>query len=83
MKKYFEHEIKVKYLDGLFTKSSDWDWFVEYVIENFEFKFDITSYDDYKLGFHEIRKVFDYLIRINEYHDLIKALYLVTMELKD
>ena len=71
MKKYFEHKIKVKYLDALFTKSEEWDWFVKYIVENFDLSFDITSYGDYKASIHEIKSVFDYLIRINEYCNLI------------
>ena len=30
-KNYFEHEINVKYIDGILCKSTDWSWYIKYI----------------------------------------------------
>ena len=70
MKKYIEHETKVKYVDGLLSKSQDWEWFLDYLTANFEYNIPINSYEEFKAGFAEISEVFECLIKINKIFDL-------------
>ena len=70
LKKYIEHETKVKYVDGLLSKSQDWEWFIDYLTANFEYNIPINSYEEFKAGFAEISEVFECLIKINKIFDL-------------
>ena len=72
MKNYFEHEIKVKYVDGILSKSTDWDWYIKYVQENFEPDFSVHSNYDFLCKFSHIKDLFEHLNRIHELVDLLK-----------
>ena len=71
-KNYFEHEIQVKYVDNLLSKSTDWNWFIDYLEENFEVDFTIANSTDFFNVFSEIKDVFVHLNKIHEIVDDIK-----------
>lgn len=64
---YFEHEQKVKYIDGILAKSQDWDWLIEYIENNFEIDFSMNSFDSFRSIYFEIDDIFGYFNSINEY----------------
>lgn len=35
MKNYFEHEVKVKFFDGILEHSGEWQWFINYIEKEF------------------------------------------------
>lgn len=80
MKNYFEHEIKVKYIDGLLCKSTDWSWFIEYIQENFEPDILVYTANDFIPQFSRIKDIFDHLSRI---HELVDSLEIRIEWLKD
>lgn len=47
MKNYFEHDVRVEYIEGLLNHSQDWEWFVRYIEENYDLE-DISSWDEYR-----------------------------------
>ncbi len=71
-KNYFEHEIQVKYVDNLLSKSTDWNWFIDYLEENFEVDFTIANSTDFFNVFSEVKDVFVHLNKIHEIVDDIK-----------
>ena len=46
-KNYLEHEIHVKFVDGILEQSQNWQWFIEYIEDNYNLS-DIKSYIDYQ-----------------------------------
>lgn len=66
MKNYIEHEIKVKYIEGLLNKSKEWQWYINYLEEKFEVNFSMNSFSDFKSILIEVKEVFESLIKINE-----------------
>lgn len=63
LKNYFEHKDKVKYVDGLLANSQDWDWFVKYVEENYDFK-DINDWMAFKGSY--LQDIFSKCVKIFE-----------------
>lgn len=63
---FFEHEIKVRIVDGILEQSQEWEWFIKYVEEHFEFDKNIKSFADFLNKYRDISDVFVYLTRINE-----------------
>lgn len=62
MKNYIEHEILIKYQEGILSQSQDWQWFIDNIEENYDFK-DINTYKEY-LDRMEYEKLYGYFIRI-------------------
>ncbi|MBQ9849784.1 MAG: hypothetical protein IJO36_03705 [Clostridia bacterium] len=71
MKNYFDHEIKVKYIDGILSKNTDWIWYIKYVQENFEPDFSVHSNYDFLCKFSHIKDLFEHL---NKIHELVASL---------
>lgn len=69
MKNYFEHEVKVKIQESLLSKSSDWQWLINYIQDNFELD-DIYDMDSYEKRYSSLSDVYNYFIRITDYIDL-------------
>lgn len=46
-KNYLDHEIYVKFVDGLLEQSQNWQWFIEYIEDNYNLS-DISSYIEYQ-----------------------------------
>lgn len=46
-KNYLDHEIHVKFVDGILEQSQNWQWFIEYIEDNYNLS-DISSYTEYQ-----------------------------------
>lgn len=46
-KNYLDHEIHVKFVEGILEQSQSWQWFIEYIENNYDLS-DISSYIEYK-----------------------------------
>ena len=64
---YFEHEQKVRYVEGILSKSLDWDWLINYIEQNFSVDLTINAFDDFFRVYTEIADVFRYFNSINKY----------------
>lgn len=65
-KNYFDHEIEVKYVEGILNKNQNWDWYIDYVENNFDIDFNIASNNDFDNIFFHVQKIYQHLIKINE-----------------
>lgn len=94
MSNYIEHEQKVKYIDGILNKSTDWQWFIDYIEKEFEIDFSLFSFDDFNSIYFKIHEIFESLNKINEivegnfivrkdWLDIINQLSLYYLGLKD
>ena len=70
-KNYFEHKTEVKYVDNLLSKSTDWDWYIDYVEENFDIDISIKNSQEFRRVFAEVAPVFQHLIKIHEIIDVL------------
>lgn len=46
-KNYLDHEIHIKFVEGILEQSKSWQWFIEYIENNYDLS-DISSYIEYK-----------------------------------
>ena len=46
-KNYLDHEIHVKFVDGILEQSQNWQWFIEYIEDNYDLS-DVSSYIEYQ-----------------------------------
>lgn len=46
-KNYLEHEIYVKFVDGILEQNQNWQWFIEYIEDNYNLS-DVGSYIEYQ-----------------------------------
>ena len=67
MRNYIKHEILVKYQEGILSQSKDWQWFIDYVEENYDFE-DISTYKEY-LNRNEYEKLYGNFTRIIDIAD--------------
>ena len=67
MRNYIEHEVLVRYQEGILSQSQDWQWFIDYVEENYDWE-DISTYKEY-LNRTEYEKLYGNFIRIIEITD--------------
>ena len=64
MKNYFEHDIKVKFFDGLLELNSEWQWFVDEIEREFKGFKDVSNFEDFMSAFFDVRDVYSYLIKL-------------------
>lgn len=64
-KDYLGHEIKVKLGDGILEHSQNWQWFVEYIEENYNLS-DIDSFCDFNERINPLIHVFHCFLNILE-----------------
>lgn len=64
-KNYLDHDEKVRYIEGLLNKSTDWGWFVSCLEENYEF-LEFNSWKFIIKNFHETRELYQKFIKILE-----------------
>lgn len=64
---YFEHELTVKIMDNILSKSNQWAWFIDYV-EKQEVDFTVSDFQDFFNKHFEINDLFIYLAKIREYY---------------
>ena len=72
-KNYFEHEIQVKYVDNILSKNTDWDWFINYVEENFDIDLTINDSQEFTKKFVEIKTVLEHISKIHEFIDVLNV----------
>lgn len=65
MKNYFEHDVRVEYIEGLLNHSQDWEWFVRYIEENYDLE-DISSWDEYRSKNNYLSEVLSSFVKIIE-----------------
>ena len=46
---YFEHELTVKIMDNILSKSNQWAWFIDYV-EKQEVDFTVSDFQDFLIN---------------------------------
>lgn len=66
---YYDHDIKVKVIDGVLAHDQNWEWFIKHTEETFEVELKGDSMEETLDSFREIRDVFDFLSRIHEICD--------------
>ncbi len=66
---YYEHEIKVKAIENVLSRTQDWDCFFSYTEERFEPNISVNSFQDAIDAFNEVHEVFELLCRIREITD--------------
>lgn len=64
-KNYIDHEINVQIIDGILSRATEWDWFINYVNDNFDLN-DITNWNDFNSKLTRLKKVYAHIIRIIE-----------------
>ena len=65
MKNYFEHDVRVEYIEGLLNHSQDWEWFVRYIEENYDLE-DISSWDEFRSKNNYLSEVLSFFVKIIE-----------------
>ena len=63
---YYEHEIKVKIIDGVLSHEQDWEWFVQHTEETFTVELNGDTLEKALDSFREVREVFYHLSKIHE-----------------
>lgn len=66
MKNYIEHEIEVRFIEGILERSQDWQWFIYYLEENYEPDLSITTFEDFRTNLNMLSDPFSHLVRIDE-----------------
>lgn len=67
-KNYLDHEIHVKFVDGILEQSQNWQWFIEYIEDNYNLS-DIKSYIDYQNRSNYMIRILSKFINILEICD--------------
>ncbi len=60
-----EHEVKVRYVDGLLEKSQEWQWLIDYIEENYDLN-DINNWSDFFTLNRKGRDIYSYFIKVLE-----------------
>lgn len=79
-KNYFEHEINVKYFDGILCKSTDWSWYIKYIQDNFELDFSVQTNSDFINKFSGAKRILEHF---NKIHETVDSLEIEAEWLKD
>ena len=66
---YYEHEIKVKVIDGVLAHEQDWEWFIQHTENTFAVELKGDSLEETLNSLREVREVFYYLSKIHEVTD--------------
>ena len=64
-KNYIEHEVKVKLMDSILNNDRDYQWFLDYLENNFD-NDDIDSWEDFENRYVSFSKIFDYFSKIQK-----------------
>lgn len=65
MSNQIERSIREKYIEHLLKNSQDWEWYIEYIEENFDLSLNVNSFDDFRKSYSILSDVYGSLIRIN------------------
>lgn len=64
-KNYIEHEVKVKLMDSILNNDINYQWFLDYLENNFDYD-DIDSWEDFENRYVSFSKIFDYFSKIQK-----------------
>lgn len=67
-KNYLEHEINVKFVDGILEQSQDWQWFINYIEANYDLS-DIDNFSNFQERCNPLIRIFDNFLKILEVCD--------------
>lgn len=67
-KNYLEHEIYVKFVDGILEQSQNWQWFIEYIEDNYNLS-DVGSYIEYQNRSNSLIRILSNFTKILEICD--------------
>lgn len=67
-KNYLEHEIKVKYVDGVLNRHQGWQWFINYIEENYDLS-DINDYSEFESRQNFLTQILDKFVNILDITD--------------
>lgn len=62
---YIEHEVKVKLMDSILNNDRDYQWFLEYLENNFD-NDDIDSWENFENKYVSFSKIFEYFSKIQK-----------------
>ena len=68
MKNYLEHETEVKFIDGILSKSQEWQWFINCVETDFELE-DVSTYEEFKQKNGYLRRLLGNFLKMLEVSD--------------
>lgn len=61
---YFDHKTNVQFIDSILSKSNDWQWFIDYIEQNYEIAFSCTSYGGFRAIVGSIRDIYEKATRL-------------------
>ena len=64
-KNYIEHEVKVKLMDSILNNDRNYQWFLDYLENNFDYD-DIDSWENFENRYVSFLKIFDYFSKIQK-----------------
>lgn len=67
-KNYIEHEVKVKLMDSILNNDRNYQWFLDYLENNFD-NDDIDSWEDFENRYVSFSKIIDYFSKIQKIED--------------
>lgn len=67
-KNYLDHEIHVKFVDGMLEQSQNWQWFIEYIEDNYNLS-DVGSYIEYQNRSNSLIRILSNFTKILEICD--------------
>ena len=67
-KNYIEHEVKVKLMDSILNNDGDYQWFLDYIENNFD-NDDIDSWENFENRYVSFSKIIDYFSKIQKIED--------------
>ena len=67
-KNYIEHEVKVKLMDSILSNDKDYQWFIDYIENNFD-NDDIDSWENFENRYVSFSKIIDYFSKIQKIED--------------
>lgn len=76
MKNYFEHEIEVKYCDGILNNTTDWQWLICEIENEFSGYTEISTWEEFMNGYRDISSVYSHLVKINS---ILNATYKISL----
>lgn len=65
VRNYLEHKEKVKFMEAVFNKDYEWQWFIDCIEENFEIV-EVKSFEQYMEQWQSIEEIFLHFIKIIE-----------------
>lgn len=84
-KNYLDHEISVRFVDGILEQNQDWQWFIDYIEENYNLS-DANSYIEFQNRSNSLIRILRNFINILEVCDsefkfktiLLQDIYLIS-----